>query len=91
MLDLKTIPGLAGVGSGLTLGPLTTIHEIEISPAVRAAFHPLAAAASVLGSLQARNRATVGGNLCNASPAADTACPLLVAGATLRLESARGS
>lgn len=90
VVDLKTIPGLADVSGSLFIGPLTTIHELERSQEVRNAFPFLAEAASVLGSAQVRNRATVGGNLCDASPAADMACPLLVADATLKLESSKG-
>jgi CO/xanthine dehydrogenase FAD-binding subunit len=55
---------------------------------VGASFPALIEAARVVGSVQVRNRATLAGNLCNASPAADTAPPLLVYGAALELVSA---
>jgi len=56
--------------------------DIEHDEAVRQTFPALAEAASVVGSVQIRNRATMVGNVCNASPAADTAPPLLVYGAS---------
>ena len=51
---------------------------------MRRHFPALAEAAEVVGSVQIRNRATLVGNVCNASPAADTAPPLLVYGAVRR-------
>jgi CO/xanthine dehydrogenase FAD-binding subunit len=54
-------------------------------------FPALAEAARFVGSVQIRNRATLAGNMCNASPAADTAPPLLVYGARLRLAGPAGS
>ena len=50
---------------------------------MRRHFPALVEAAEVVGSVQIRNRATLAGNVCNASPAADTAPPLLVYGAVL--------
>jgi len=57
--------------------------DIGADPAVRRDFAALADAAMVVGSAQIRNRATLAGNLCNASPAADTAPALLVFGAVV--------
>lgn len=94
LIDLKAIPELTGIsaaGGGLRLGTLTTAHEIAVSPEVASYLPPLAEAAGQLGSYQLRHRATVGGNLCNASPAAETACPLLVADAAVTLASAGGT
>ncbi len=102
VVDLKAIPGLAGVSilaahpaapggvpgqERLRVGALTTIHEIESSPYLRRTFPLLAEAAAMLGTRQIRNRATVGGNVANASPAAETACPLLAADAVAHIAS----
>jgi len=62
---------------GLRLGALASLRSIERSAAIRKNFPLLFDATRVLGSVQIRNMATIGGNLCNASPAADTAPPLL--------------
>ena len=58
--------------------------DIAADPRVRRHFPALAEAALVVGSAQIRNRATLAGNLCNASPAADTAPALLVYDAVAR-------
>jgi len=66
-------------GGGWLIGATTTMAELESSPPIRKmAGGILAKAAATCGSVQNRNMATVGGNLANASPAADTATPLLV-------------
>jgi carbon-monoxide dehydrogenase medium subunit len=61
----------------------TVMTDNLASPVVQREFAALAEAAAVVGSVQIRNRATLAGNLCNASPAADTSPPLLVYDATL--------
>lgn len=76
--------------TGIRIGALTTLHEIERSAVLATELPHLVEAASLVGSYQIRNRATLGGNLCNASPAAETACPLLTAGAMVTLESGHG-
>jgi len=75
---------------GLTLGAMTRISDIEESPVLREKYPILAIAASKLGSLQVRNRATVGGNICAARPAGDTIGPLIAYAATVRLVSKDG-
>jgi carbon-monoxide dehydrogenase medium subunit len=67
--------------TGLKLGALTKIGELERSNIIRKYYPILAQAASVLGSTEIRNRATVGGNLCTSAPSADMSPPLLVLGA----------
>ena len=75
---------------GLRIGTLTTIASIEKSSLVRSKFSILAQAASMLGTLTIRNQATIGGNLCNAAPSADTAPALLVLGARLKIAGTEG-
>jgi carbon-monoxide dehydrogenase medium subunit len=94
VIDLKGIPELSGVeklpDGGYRIGALTRMAQIENDEALRAALPALADAAAVVGGPPIRNRATVGGNLCNASPAADTSTPLLALGAEVVLASAAG-
>jgi xanthine dehydrogenase small subunit len=84
VLDLLAIPELRGIreldGSlgGLEIGATTTFDEIRRSPAVRATFPALADAAGQIGGWQIQNRATLGGNMVNASPAGDSLPVLLV-------------
>ena len=76
--------------SGLRIGVLTNIVNIADSPLIRSKFNLLAQAASMLGSPSIRNQATLGGNLCNAAPSADTAPPLLVLGAKAKIIGVEG-
>lgn len=89
VIDLKRVaelaPGIAEVDGRLRIGATTVMTALIADPRVREAFPALVEAAQVVGSIQIRNRATLAGNLCNASPAADTATPLLVHGARVRL------
>lgn len=82
LVSLRDVPGLRFVrreeDGGLTVGATTRLADIEAAPAVLTAFPALAEAASCIGSVQVRDRATIGGNLCNAAPSADTA-PILIA------------
>lgn len=80
VIDVKGIPemdGLATSGDELSIGALTSIRTLETSPSTLAKVPLLAQAAAKLGSVQVRHRATIGGNLCNASPSAETAPALL--------------
>jgi CO/xanthine dehydrogenase FAD-binding subunit len=76
--------------NGYHIGSLTTHRMLEHSDTVRADLSALHDAASQVGSVQIRNVATIGGNICNAAPSADTAGPLLVLDATVVLESTDG-
>ena len=87
VVDVKRVPELAPgirVDAGtLVIGAGTTMTALAAHPLVRRDLAGLAEAAAVVGSVQIRNRATIAGNLCNASPAADTAPSLLVHGAVI--------
>jgi CO/xanthine dehydrogenase FAD-binding subunit len=94
LIDLKGIPNLDYIKydevDGLSLGALVTIHAVETSPILRERFGVLFQAAESMASRQVRNRGTIGGNLCNAVPSADTAPALLTLEATLKLASQKG-
>jgi CO/xanthine dehydrogenase FAD-binding subunit len=75
---------------GYHIGALTTHTMLEQSDMIRAELSALHDAASQVGSVQIRNVATVGGNICNAAPSADTAGPLLALDATVVLEGPQG-
>ena len=93
VIDLLSIPELRGireVEGGLEIGATTPFSEIRQSAAVRSAFPALARAAGQIGGWQIQNRATLGGNLANASPAGDSLPVLLALDATLVLASVRG-
>jgi carbon-monoxide dehydrogenase medium subunit len=78
-------------GGTWRIGATTTFAEIENSPALRSLANGIVStAAAACGSVQNRNLATLGGNLGNASPAADTVPPLLVLDAVVVLAAARG-
>ena len=81
LVNIKKIPGLAGIqenGAGLRIGALATIRDLETSAAVREKLAVLWEASHQFASLQIRNTATIGGNICRASPSGETLTPLLV-------------
>ncbi|MFC1814608.1 FAD binding domain-containing protein [Thermodesulfobacteriota bacterium] len=94
MINIKHISGVAHIhykeSEGLKIGALTTIREIETSKVIQEKFVGLYQAAKELGSIQVRNLATIGGNLCTASPSAEMAPPLLIMGAKVKLRGLRG-
>jgi len=86
VLDLLAVPELRGIretGDGIEIGATTTFTEIRRSPAVRSLFPALADAAGQIGGWQIQNRATLGGNMANASPAGDSLPVLLVLSAVV--------
>ena len=94
LIGLKGIPGLDYIEysekDGLRFGALATLDAIETSSIVKEKFNPLFQAVYSMASPQVRRRGTVGGNLCNAAPSADTAPALIALGAKLKLVSPRG-
>jgi carbon-monoxide dehydrogenase medium subunit len=93
LISLRNIPELVGVELGETtrIGALTTISAILAHRGLGETASVLIEAARPFASMQIRNMATVGGNLCNASPAADLPPALLVLDARVCLASAEGS
>ncbi|HSR14380.1 MAG TPA: FAD binding domain-containing protein, partial [Gemmatimonadales bacterium] len=78
------------VNGAVALGPLVTHRRLATDPAIRARCPALAEAAATVGGWQTQEVGTIGGNVCNASPAADTAPPLLAAGAVFHLAGSSG-
>jgi CO/xanthine dehydrogenase FAD-binding subunit len=89
LTHLTTLSGLTNAAGETRIGALTTLTAVLQSPLLSGAAAVLRAAAADFGSPLTRNRATLGGNLADASPAADTAVPLLALGANVELHSAR--
>lgn len=89
VIDLKRVADLpAGIeqtDSALRISATTVLTDLIADERVRSRFPALVEAALVVGSIQIRNRATLAGNIANASPAADTAPPLLVYGAVVEI------
>lgn len=94
VIDIKKIIGLEGLSfnaqRGLRIGALATTRELETSPLVREKYAGLAQAVTHFASIQVRQRATVVGNVCRASPSADTLPPLIADSASVTLRGAQG-
>lgn len=89
-IDIKGIPGLDYIrhdDKGTHIGALVTMSDLESSDLVRQKLPMLASAVSEMGTPQIRNTATIAGNICRSSPAADTATPLVCLGASVKLVS----
>lgn len=95
VIDLKRIAELAPAiredGGRLAISATTVMTDITLDERVKRFFPALVEAAAVVGSVQIRNRATLAGNICNASPAADTAPSLLVYGAEVVASGSSGT
>lgn len=94
LIDIKGVPEFQGIsyeaGKGAFIGACVKIAEIEFSPLIKEKYFALHQAAGELGSGQVRYMATIGGNSCHASPAAETPTPLVALGASVVLKSAAG-
>jgi carbon-monoxide dehydrogenase medium subunit len=94
MINIKQITGIDQIdydeSEGFNIGALTTIRAIETSKIIKQNIFALYQAASQLGSIQVRSLATIGGNICTASPSAETAPALLVLGAKVKLVGSKG-
>lgn len=96
VVNIKRIPELRGIsrigerGSACSIGALTTLEELRRSSAIREQYPALSDAANTMASVQIRNLATVGGNMCNAAPSADLAPILIALDSTARIAGPSG-
>lgn len=94
VVDLKTVgeigDDVSSDGETVWIGGRVVMRQIVDDAILGSQFPALVAAARVVGSVQIRNRATIAGNLCNASPAADTAPPLIAYSAMVALSGPHG-
>ena len=94
VVDLKRIESLSGIreqaDGSLVIGALTTMREVETSRVINKRFPFLAQSAAEVGSIQIRNRATIGGNIANATPSADVVPALLVLVARVKISTSSG-
>jgi aerobic carbon-monoxide dehydrogenase medium subunit len=94
VIDLSGVARLraieAGNGKGLRVGSAVTARTLELDRAVRANYLSLAESGALVGSVQVRNLATLGGNICNAAPSADMAPPLLALDAEAVITGPKG-
>jgi carbon-monoxide dehydrogenase medium subunit len=95
IIDTKRLPGMRqlsySASDGLVIGALVTAREVEMMPAVAEHYRGLWQATRELGSIQIRNRATIAGNVCRASPSADTLPPLIADAAMIDMMGPAGS
>ncbi len=90
LMNIRRIEGLAGItlaADKIRIGALTTVTEIMQAPLINELAPVLVEAADQFASDQIRNAASIGGNICNASPAGDMSIPLLVLDASVELAS----
>ncbi|MFP4496636.1 MAG: FAD binding domain-containing protein [Vulcanimicrobiota bacterium] len=93
LIDIKGIDELKGIkmeGDKLIIGSLTTLTELHESALVKNEFPVLWEATCSFASVSIRNRATIGGNICNAIPCADTAPPCLIYNSVARIINSKG-
>jgi len=93
LISLRNIPELnfIDLAAELTIGSATPHRALELSPVIQQAFPVIHDAVIGLGSVQVRNSGTIGGNLCNAAPSADTAPPMLVLESEVKIARAGGA
>ena len=94
IVDIKGLPEMAEFefidGAGLTIGASVVVNTVVDSEVVKAKYPALNQASASLASFQLRNRATVVGNICNASPGADLPPALLVYDAVVNIAGPQG-
>lgn len=94
VIDLKRLPGIQGISRGgdgsFVIGAATPCTALKEDAALAEAWPGVVEAANLIGSVQVRNRATLAGNLCNASPAADSVPAMVAAGAVCKVAGPAG-
>lgn len=93
VVDLKRIPELMAIsvsGDGLTLGASVACHSINANKAIRDAYPALIDSTHLIGGTQIQGRASLGGNLCNSSPAADSIPNLIAHSVTCHIAGPNG-
>ena len=93
IVDIKRIAGMIGIradAGSFAIGAATPCTALKDNKALAAAWPGVVEAANLIGSVQVRNRATMAGNLCNASPAADSVPALVAAGAICLIAGPNG-
>jgi len=95
VVSLHQLPELRGIdfdeAQGLRIGAASDLATVAAFPVVPERFTALAEGAGIVGSVQTRNMATLGGNVANAAPSADTAPPLVVLDAVAEIAGPEGS
>ena len=95
ILDIKAIPEMNllehRINEGMFIGACITVNQVAESKEIIEKYPALVQAANYLASYQLRNRATLVGNICNASPGADLAAPLMVYDAKVHIASVEGT
>jgi len=94
VIDVKQVPELSRLEwnkkEGLRIGAAVPISQLLVLTGLPKEFDILRQACSLIGSMQIKNRGSIGGNICNAAPSADSAPPLLCLGANVVLMSHQG-
>ncbi len=94
VVSLRRVPELRGISfdpsTGLRVGAAELLSDVAAHEVVSRHYQALAEGAGIVGSVQTRNMGTIGGNVCNAAPSADTAPPLLVFDAAVVIASRDG-
>jgi len=94
VIDLSGVPEVHVLapddGRGFRVGAAVTARQLERDPRIQSAYRSLAESGALVGSIQVRNLATVGGNICNAAPSADMAPPLVALDAEAVIAGPRG-
>lgn len=94
LMDMQALPEVHGIevkDDCISIGAMTSHSQVNFSEVLREHVPFLSQASSTVGSTQVRNKGTVGGNICNASPAADTLSPFVALNARLSVVSVNGS
>ena len=95
LVDIKKVPEMNQVSysqaDGLTLGAAVPCYRIYDDQTIQQMYPGLVDAAFIIGGIQIQNRASIGGNLCNASPSGDSISALIALGATCQIEGSKGS